>query len=162
MKKNLNIAYLNGAEGMIRRGGASSGGSGSGSDEGSSNSVNVEYYRIDRTAFENSTLGGEYWYDVFKIVDLVWQQFYMGTYNTQIGTGGNDIDFTAVYKIALTNLPKYYDYSGITELIDTGTGIGNFKELGERLWNIETDASYLIPITKEEFYTIEHLAPTES
>lgn len=32
MKKNLNIAYLNGAEGMIRRGGASSGGSGSGKD----------------------------------------------------------------------------------------------------------------------------------
>lgn len=29
MKKNLNIAYLNGAEGMIRRGAASSGGSGS-------------------------------------------------------------------------------------------------------------------------------------
>lgn len=29
MEKNLNIAYLNGAEGMIRRGGASSGGSGS-------------------------------------------------------------------------------------------------------------------------------------
>ena len=28
MKKNLNITYLNGAEGMIRRGGASSGGSG--------------------------------------------------------------------------------------------------------------------------------------
>ena len=30
MKKNLNIAYLNGAEGMIRRGGASSGGSNNG------------------------------------------------------------------------------------------------------------------------------------
>lgn len=91
----------------------------------------------------------------------MWQQFYMGTYNTQIGAGGNDIDFTAVYKIALTNLPKYYDYGGDTELIDTGTGIGNFKELAGRLW-METDASYLIPITKEEFYTIEHLAPTES
>lgn len=32
MKKNLNIAYLNGAEGMIRRGSASSGGSGSSED----------------------------------------------------------------------------------------------------------------------------------
>ena len=36
MKKNLNISYLNGAEGMIRRGGASSGGSSGG--EG-----NIEY-----------------------------------------------------------------------------------------------------------------------
>ena len=35
MKKNLNIAYLNGAEGMIRKGGASSGGSGGGSSSGS-------------------------------------------------------------------------------------------------------------------------------
>ena len=33
MKKNLNIAYLNGVEGMIRRGGASNGGSGSGSGD---------------------------------------------------------------------------------------------------------------------------------
>ena len=156
MKKNLNIAYLNGAEGMIRRGGASSGGSG-----GSNDGVNVEYYRIDRTAFENSVIGGEFWYDIFKIADLVWYQFYMEKYNTQIMASGNDIDFASVYKIALTNLPKYYDYSGDTELIYTGTGIGNFKELAGRLW-METDASYLIPITKEEFYTIEHLAPTES
>ena len=34
MKKNLNIVYLNGAEGMIRRGGASSGGSGESGGEG--------------------------------------------------------------------------------------------------------------------------------
>lgn len=42
MKKNLNIAYLNGAEGMIRRGGASSGSSGSGED----NKSNIEYLDI--------------------------------------------------------------------------------------------------------------------
>ena len=36
MKKNLNIAYLNGAEGMIRRGASGgSGGSGGGSSSGS-------------------------------------------------------------------------------------------------------------------------------
>lgn len=45
MKKNLNIAYLNGAEGMIRRGGASSGGLGNGS--GSSLKYLPKYYSID-------------------------------------------------------------------------------------------------------------------
>lgn len=45
MKKNLNIAYLNGAEGMIRRGGASSGDSGGGSDSslGSGNVSKIEF-----------------------------------------------------------------------------------------------------------------------
>jgi hypothetical protein len=42
MKKNLNIAYLNGAEGMIRRGGASSGG-GSDSGSGSGNVSKIEF-----------------------------------------------------------------------------------------------------------------------
>lgn len=40
MKKNLNIAYLNGAEGMIRRGGASSGGNG---DISSKPIINYEF-----------------------------------------------------------------------------------------------------------------------
>ena len=43
MKKNLNIAYLNGAEGMIRRGGASSGGSG----ESGGLKYPPKYYSID-------------------------------------------------------------------------------------------------------------------
>lgn len=43
MKKNLNIAYLNGAEGMIRRGAASSGGSGSSGSSGTED--NVIYYK---------------------------------------------------------------------------------------------------------------------
>lgn len=43
MKKNLNIAYLNGAEGMIRRGGASSGGSG---ESGGGDNDNWVYYDI--------------------------------------------------------------------------------------------------------------------
>ena len=38
MNKNLNIAYLNGAEGMIRRGGASSGGGNGSEDSGSDDS----------------------------------------------------------------------------------------------------------------------------
>lgn len=42
MKKNLNIAYLNGAEGMIRRGGASSGGSGDSGGEAST----IEYLDV--------------------------------------------------------------------------------------------------------------------
>ncbi len=44
MKKNLNIAYLNGAEGMIRRGGASSGGESGG---GSSSGGKWEYLNIE-------------------------------------------------------------------------------------------------------------------
>ena len=50
MKKNLNIAYLNGAEGMIRRGGASSGGSGESGGSGSgsgSGDEHVIYYKCD-------------------------------------------------------------------------------------------------------------------
>lgn len=50
MKKNLNIAYLNGAEG-IRRCSASSGGSGSGGESGGSGSGsgdnNFKYYKFD-------------------------------------------------------------------------------------------------------------------
>lgn len=61
MKKNLNIAYLNGAEGMIRRGGASSGGSGDSGDI----EANAEYYRIDwdkardKGWITDSTINGE-------------------------------------------------------------------------------------------------------
>ena len=44
MKKNLNIAYLNGAEGMIRRGGASSGGSG---ESSGGLKYPPKYYSID-------------------------------------------------------------------------------------------------------------------
>lgn len=48
MKKNLNIAYLNGAEGMIKRGGASSGGSVDSGESGSgSGDEHVIYYKCD-------------------------------------------------------------------------------------------------------------------
>ena len=53
MKKNLNIAYLNGAEGMIRRGGASSGESGGGSnsgDSGSSGDSKIVYTDINKAS----------------------------------------------------------------------------------------------------------------
>ena len=43
MKKNINIAYLNGAEGMIRRGGASSG---NGSDSGGSGESEDDVFDI--------------------------------------------------------------------------------------------------------------------
>lgn len=45
MKKNLNIAYLNGAEGMIRRGGASGGGGNSGGS-GSGEASSIEYLDV--------------------------------------------------------------------------------------------------------------------
>ena len=45
MKKNLNIAYLNGAEGMIRRGAASSGGSGD-SGGGTGEASTIEYLDV--------------------------------------------------------------------------------------------------------------------
>lgn len=55
MKKNLNIAYLNGAEGLHKRGGASSGGSSGGDD-------NISYYKVKQdwtTDFNNDyTLAG--------------------------------------------------------------------------------------------------------
>ena len=43
MKKNLNIAYLNGAEGMIRRGAASSGGNG---ESGGGDASTIEYLDV--------------------------------------------------------------------------------------------------------------------
>ena len=44
MKKNLNIAYLNGAEGMIRRG--ASGGASGGSGESSGEASTIEYLDV--------------------------------------------------------------------------------------------------------------------
>ena len=51
MKKNLNIAYLNGAEGMIRRG--ASGGSGNGSNTTNSRAI---YYKTVDGIYQDSDI----------------------------------------------------------------------------------------------------------
>lgn len=50
MKKNLNIAYLNGAEGMIRKGAASSGGNGSGNGD----CIDTNAYLIINSYFQDT------------------------------------------------------------------------------------------------------------
>ena len=55
MKKNLNIAYLNGAEGMIRRGGTSSGDSGGGSTPTTVGENDVTFYDYDGTVLYSYT-----------------------------------------------------------------------------------------------------------
>lgn len=53
MKKNLNISYLNGAEGLHKRGGASSGGSSGGEGSGSGEASTFEYLDISNCGTSN-------------------------------------------------------------------------------------------------------------
>lgn len=169
MKKNLNIVYLNGAEGMIRRGGASSGDNG-GDGSGSNNEVKWEYYKIDRPAFESSNVGMEIWYNVFAFCESSFRQNVdeSGQYITAIGpfNGGEGDDY---YKIALSDMPKYYDYNGKENFIDTKSPLENFARAIINFWypaDVEFILgelnSFLIPITKEEYITIDHLATYKS
>lgn len=144
MKKNLNIAYLNGAEGMIRRGAASSGGSGSG-DSG----VVMEYYAA--TKFIS---------DINEIHTLLVISSHSAMLFNVDGAPENSLRVCSsafnyhltesfpqclVWRIAGTNLPIK---AGIgDEWIDTGSFASNY----EAYYGKSLSDSFRV-ITKEEFF----------
>lgn len=145
MKKNLNIAYLNGAEGMIRRGAASS--SGSGGDSGSSGGI--EYTYLDLRGFD---IGSNY--DFLNIIPFASIVNYKGALM------GRDVHWIMTYGyIALAegdmtkNLALAIDESAIVTNIESGQ-LCSIKEAIEM--TTAKDLYNSLPrITKEEFYSLE-------
>ena len=131
MKKNLNIAYLNGAEGMIRRGGASSGGSGSGGE--SSNTYPTKYYKVLDSSVIDKTM-------------LVWLS---GCYINELNLGSctpsfvmeNESYYQYVTKISFNPVN---DYNGVL-----------CHSIEELVHNDENVLSKLESITEEQFYSLE-------
>lgn len=140
MKKNLNIAYLNGAEGMIRRGGASSGGSGSGNGDVADG---WEYFDISSIEDER------------KIVFLESAQIYPVMMHAILKVDADNnhiISSPFVYdetKHTLKSVAVFTTWDGI--YIDK---YGTFYDFIESSGLTEFVSS--IPrITKEEFYSLE-------
>lgn len=137
MKKNLNIAYLNGAEGMIRRGAASSGGSSGGDGE----SFVWEYYKINDI---NTPLGQEavgYSMYTHRMVD--------GDPSSEISTS------RAVHNvkmIACNNTPLIIVHSEANIICDNKSWKNNFLAITG--YTEDEFNTILTPITKEEFFTI--------
>lgn len=136
MKKNLNIAYLNGAEGMIRKGGASSGGNSDGSGE-----QNIYYYTINgRNAlvyFSNKvkTRVGLY-SDIWITSTAKWLYEWYET-----GSKNNTV-------FAIEVQYPIEDYlTGEDSLI--------LNSLEEAVDYFELNISDFTPITKEQFYSLE-------
>lgn len=141
MKKNLNIAYLNGAEGMIRRG--ASGGSGSGSES------KWEYYKIDWDKFNE--IGD---YDSLQVLVGEADAFnvsYWGAEHVTTLIGPAFADYT-YSKIAGTN-KVMFDVSnndGYTHEANEGSWLRNVQIIHP---NINT--SFITPITKDEFFMFD-------
>ena len=135
MKTNLNIAYLNGAEGMIRRGAASSGGSGSGSSRDG-----VKYYRCDNSSI--MSILGEWGVLAKRLYD-------------------NEIYIATLYVLEASN----YKTNNLAISIDWNMEIavdGKISTVRERFESIigATVEEFLtqynvIEITKEQFYSLE-------
>ena len=132
MKKNLNIAYLNGAEGMIRRGGASSGGSGGGNQ--------IEYYNVNTLNgliyFSSKIKTKDEYNDIWITSTGKWVYEMLET-----GDKGNSPRAIAVqYPIE--------DYiTGDTPMI-----LNSFEEAVDYFG---LNISEFTPITKEQFYSLE-------
>lgn len=137
MKKNLNIAYLNGAEGMIRRG--ASGGNGESGGSGSGSELKWEYYKIERnTSYDDDAMS-----NVFSYVTLVNQKSGGTVYIMPRGRGW---DMTAaIAGISVKNIAG-------ESVVDTGSWLSNIKKC-DILWGANYDYSFLKPITEEEFYS---------
>lgn len=161
MNKNLNIAYLNGAEGMIRRGGASSGGSGS----GSGSEIKWEYYSIDWDKVDDKGFAEEV---VLCAHSVNYSAIYTnatekciasptmlmnsaGSIHPILSPDGLKI---ALKKISGNNIPIQitFELEGETNSLtaDNGSWIENIK-----MYCGVDDIPFLIPITKEEFYSLE-------
>ena len=143
-------------------------GGGSGSSDNSD--VKWEYYKIDRAAFESSSVGGEIWYGMFTACESTFRQSVdeYGNYTTHIGPS-DSTEYDDYYKIALSNLPRYEDYNGDEDFMDTKSPLENFARFIINMYfstdmefMLEQLNSFLIPITKEEYLTIDHLAEYKS
>ena len=149
MKTNLNIAYLNGAEGMIRRGAASSGGSGSGETS------NIEY--LDLRNYKGTALG------VFvNAMSLIFK------FNSNLFNG--DTESAPVYQIFVVGdvveagntymkaLLMGSDFVGIDFNLKTN-GRGELKTTAQKIiedqGTTQEQLDAIPRITKEEFYSLE-------
>lgn len=147
MKKNLNIAYLNGAEGMIRRGGASSGGSGESGGEASS----IEYLDVsgemDSDTIFNTLLMASFY---TKVISTNFRQvspslsFYIMSPEIGVNNITNvyfAINFNDKYMVDAPNLNIKEDLTMLEYVLKSG------------ITQEQLDA---IPrITKEQFYSLE-------
>ena len=150
MKKNLNIAYLNGAEGMIKRG--ASGGSGGGSSSGEASTI--EYLDVRDVDFKDGSNGQV----VYALMAT-----YIKLYKIVNGAAGSEITFATPYALSME-----YQYDGtlfndvfIALSIDKSmmalpTGETEFVNLYDYFNSMLGNALDAIPrITKEQFYSLE-------
>ena len=112
---------------------------GGGSGSGSSDGAKWEYYKIERnTSYDDDAMS-----NVFSHVTLVNQKSGGTVYIVPRGRGW---DMTAA--IAGISVKKIVGES----VVDTGSWLSDVKECDKLLGN-NYDYSFLIPITKEEFYS---------
>ena len=144
MKKNLNIAYLNGAEGMIRRGGASSGGSGdSGGSAKPRNSW--KYFDLRNTTMTAGQKHSMYammfhigkWTD--NIISSVATGYAMNPYETMIAVGVDTEGFIYAPSGTIVTMGELYNMKGLFGPNDIWT---TFKEYS------------IIEITEDEFLNL--------
>ena len=139
MKKNLNIAYLNGAEGMIRRGGASSGGSGESGGEAST----IEY--LDVSGMDVLTSALVKCVSIYAKGEVEGQYIIMPTsfwyYNK------SDLGF---------DMPQYISFVAIDSNASV-TGGDNFTKttIKEYMVYQGVDIDAIPRLTKEQFYSLE-------
>lgn len=150
MKKNLNISYLNGAEGLHKRGGASSGGSGSG--EG--NDTN-SYYKVNFNDDSYNPHSNIFSYPlgvslVKSVID----------YDKKLSIVYPDYAIASANVVAICGTAMPIRLEG--KIIDNGDWKTNFAELEYTLSSGEVSMEYVLndlkflePITKEEFYNLE-------
>lgn len=139
MKKNLNIAYLNGAEGMIRRGGASSGGGESGGESSS-----IEY--LDISDFESIIPGNQTRTNIirFSYLSRIEMDGEKGVVCSAFALDSN-IDYEDIDRIAIDfNAELLYPFGKSTP-----------KEELDAIGLTQEKLDAIPRITKEEFYSLE-------
>lgn len=136
MKTNLNIAYLNGAEGMIRRGAASSGGSGSGESESS-----WRYFDMSK----------------LKPGDMALTMYFVAIIKTTVSdTYGKPLFISAGSMMGLTDTEPTNLVAVPTNIPMTYEGgeVATFEE-GCIKYNVTDEDLAVGEITKEQFYSLE-------
>lgn len=155
MKKNLNIAYLNGAEGMIRRSGASSGGSG-GSGESGGEASTVEYWSMNWDIY--NSLESNLKETILTSVILASSELAkIAMYeNVEIRNSG-----TILYMHMYTDGGIPYSIMAISynKMVDITADGDRQKSFEELLLEIEAQVEGITDcfsrITKEQFYSLE-------
>lgn len=156
MKKNLNIAYLNGAEGMIRRGGASSGGNG----ESGGDASTIEYWSMNWDIYNSLES---------NLKEIILTSTILGTSelakiaineNVEIKNSG-----TILYMHMYTNGGIPYSIMAISynKMVDITADGDRQKSFEELLLEMEAQVEGITDcfsrITKEQFYSLEIPTP---